>query len=73
MTKEFKYQKEGLTADLVEFLMKDYQLPMTTALNTLYESDTYSKICQPSTGLYYQSSRYVYSYLQNELRNGCLS
>lgn len=70
MTNEFKYLKEGLTSDIVQFLMKDYGLDMQTALRTLYDSDTYSKISDPSTGLYFQGSRYVYSYLQNELKTG---
>lgn len=70
MTNEFKYLKEGLAADLVQFLMKDYKIDMHTALSTLYESDTYSKISDPSTGLYFKGSRYVYSYLQNELQTG---
>lgn len=70
MTKEFKYLKEGLASDLVQFLMKDYEIDLQTALSTLYESDTYSKISDPSTGLYFQGSRYVYTYLQNELQNG---
>lgn len=70
MTKEFKYQKEGMTSDIVQFLMHDYGLDMQTALETLYDSDTYSKICDPATGLYFQGSRYVYSYLQNELQTG---
>lgn len=72
MTKEFKYLKEGLSSDIVEFLIDDYGLDIERALNTLYESETYSKISEPSTGLYFQSSRYVYSYLQDELQNGII-
>ncbi len=70
MTKEFKYLKEGVASDIVQFLIKDYGLDLERALSTLYDSDTYSRICDPSTGLYFQSSRYVYSFLQNELTNG---
>ena len=70
MTKEFKYLKEGVASDIVQFLMKDYKIDLQTALSTLYESDTFSKISDPSTGLYFQGSRYVYTYLQNELQNG---
>ena len=72
MTKEFKYLKEGVASDIVQFLMKDYKIDLQTALSTLYESDTFSKISDPSTGLYFQGSRYVYTYLQNELQNGVL-
>lgn len=70
MTKEFEYMKEGLSTDLADFLMNDYSLSIVKALDTLYDSDTYSKICEPASGLFYQGSRYVYSYLQQELRDG---
>lgn len=70
MTREFKYLKEGLATDIVEFLIKDYNLDLQLAINTLYESETYAKLSDPSTGLYFQGSRYVYSYLQTELQTG---
>lgn len=72
MNADFIYQKECLTADLIEYLMEDYKINMHEAMNVLYESDTYLKICEPSTGLYFQSSKYVYSYLTSELDNGQL-
>lgn len=65
--------KEGMAADLVEYLMADYNLKLNEALDTLYGSETYSKICNPDTGLYFQGSKYVYTYLQNELQKGALS
>lgn len=72
MTNEFKYLKEGLTTDLAEFLISDYNVDLKNALDILYGSDTYSKICNPETGLYFQGSKYVYTYLQNELQTGTL-
>ena len=72
MNNEFKYLKEALATDLVEFLMRDYNLDLQSALGTLYDSDTYSKINDPLTGLYFQSSRYVYSFLENELHTGII-
>ena len=73
MMQEFKYLKEGLSADLIEFLIRDYNIDVREAFDILYESDTYSKICEPLTGLYYQGSRYVYTYLQKELQTGTMS
>ncbi len=70
MNKEFEYMKEGLCADLTEYLMKDFNLDMEGALSTLYDSETYSKLSNPATGLYFQSSLYVYTYLKNELQTG---
>lgn len=72
MTKEFKYLKEGITSDIIGFLMGDYGLDMAAAMTTFYGSDTFSKLSEPSTGLYYQSSRYVYTYLQHEIKYGVI-
>ncbi|MBD5288258.1 MAG: hypothetical protein HDS28_04190 [Bacteroides sp.] len=72
MNKEFNYQKEGLASDLVELLVQDYNLDLNTALTTLYESETFAKLSDPETGLYFQGSLYVYSYLKNELQTGSI-
>ncbi|MBR6715856.1 MAG: hypothetical protein IKI83_05355 [Prevotella sp.] len=34
------------------------------------DSDTYKRLQRDITGLYYQSSRYVYSFLDSELKTG---
>lgn len=73
MTTEFKYLKEGLVTDLAEFIMKDYALDMDTALELLYTSDTFAKVNDPATGLYFQGSKYVYTYLLDELKRGELT
>lgn len=67
---EYKYLKESVATDLAELLMTDYKLNYQEALSTLYESDLYSKLCDPATGLYFRSSYYVYSFLQDELNKG---
>ena len=72
MNKEFTYQKEGIASDIVEFLVQDYNLDLNTALTTLYESDTFEKLSDPGTGLYFQGSLYVYSYLKKELQTGSI-
>ena len=69
---DFEYIKEALAVDLAEMLAKDYNLSVDDALNTLYNSDTFAKICTPETGLYFQSSLYVYSILREELTLGKL-
>ena len=67
MNADFNYMKEALAADLVELLVKDFNMTITEALDAMYGSETYSKLCDPDTGLYFQSSQYVYSFLKNEL------
>ena len=69
---DLEYLKEALAVDLAEMLAKDYSLSVDEALNTLYNSDTYAKLSTPETGLYFQSSLYVYSILKEELTSGKL-
>ena len=45
-------------------------MDMKEALRTLYTSDTYTKLQDPKTGLYFQSPQYVYAFLKNELQTG---
>ena len=70
---EFKYMKESASADLVEMLTQDFGMSMQEALDVFYNSETYAKLNNPATGLYFQSSKYVYSYLKNELSTGIFS
>ena len=64
---DFNYLKEALATDLAELLVKDFDMTITEALDALYSSETYTKLCNPNTGLYFQSTLYVYSFLKNEL------
>ena len=43
---------------------------MQKALDIVFNSDTYQKLLNDTTRLYYQSARYVFSYLQHELETG---
>ncbi len=73
MVDNFEYMKEGLAVDIAELLMKDYKMTAQEALDVLYSSDTYAKLCNSATGLYFQSALYVYSYLKKELETGVMS
>ena len=46
------------------------QLTMEQALATVINSDTYQRLQRDTTGLYHQSPRYVYSFLDSELKTG---
>lgn len=72
-TSDFNYMKEAITADLAELLAQDFEMSIAEALDALYGSETYTKLCDPATGLYYQSTQYIYSFLKNELETGQLS
>ena len=45
-------------------------MDMQEAVDTLYNSDTYEKLKDTRTGLYFQSTGYVYDYLNKELLTG---
>ena len=67
---DFKYMIEAMAADLAELLTRDFGMSISESLDTLYNSDTYAKLIDPSTGLYFQSTQYFYSFLKNELTTG---
>ena len=62
-----------ISKDIVGFLMEDYGKSMEDSLNILYNSETFQKLNNPDTGLYFQSSRYVYQFLKNEIETGIMS
>lgn len=64
---DFNYMKEALAADLAELLSAEFEMSIAEALDALYGSETYAKLSDPNTGLYFQSTQYVYSFFKNEL------
>lgn len=73
MDSSFEYQKEGLALELAEAIMRDYDVDIAKALAILYNSETYAKLNDPRTGLFFQSATYVYSFLRQELETGCMA
>ena len=55
---------------MTEFLIEDHELSIATALQFLYNSDTYQKLTQTENGLYEQSPSYVYELLNREYLTG---
>ena len=64
---DFKYMTESISTDLIVMLMEDFDMSMKSAFDSMYNSETYTKLTDASTGLYFQSTLYVYSFLKNEL------
>ena len=67
---EFEYLKEGLVKDMAMLLIEEHGMSMADALDTIYLSDVYARLCDPATNLYYQSPRYILSYLVSEIEMG---
>lgn len=72
MNKRMQYLVEGITKDIIVYLMEDGGYDLPTALKEFYNSETFAKLSDESTGLYIESSAYVYEMLKGELTNGRL-
>ena len=59
--------KDDLCMELAGLLIDEYHYDPQEAIDVLYTSETFERLQDDSTGLYYQSPGYVYSFLQNEL------
>lgn len=62
-----QFQIEYLTQELVKMLMEEQDMDLTRALDCVYGSQTYRKIENSESGLYYQSPIYVMDMLSEEL------
>lgn len=70
MNNDIQFQIECLSTELIEMLMERYNWDIKKSLDTLYSSETFSRLNDPACGLYYESAVYVFSYLQNEIETG---
>lgn len=59
--------KDDLCVELAGYLVDDFHYTPQEAIDVLYTSETFDRLQDDDTGLYYQSAGYVYSFLQNEL------
>lgn len=70
---DIQYMNECMMRDLVVMLIDKYNVSLAEALDILYNSETYAKLQDPRTGLYFQSPVYVFDFLQRELEHGKIS
>ena len=73
MSEDTQFQIECLSDELVEMLMCRYGWDMKKALDELYSSETYKRLCNPACGLFYEGAVYVFSYLGNEIETGVVN
>ena len=59
--------KEEIVKDLIARLMDECGLSLQQAFDAVYTSRLFEKLSNPKTGLFFQSSGYVYSFLTEEL------
>lgn len=63
---EISEMKADMVKNLAILLMnQNKDMGMNEALAIVFNSDTYQKVMDDKAGLYYQSPRYVFSFLDN--------
>lgn len=67
-TQQKQLMKDDICVELAGYLVDDYNYSPEEAIDVLYTSETFERLQNDATGLYYQSPGYVYSFLQNELK-----
>lgn len=70
MNKKAQYLIEGITKDIVAYLMEENDMDLATAISLFHNSETFEKLSDDNTGLYIESSAYVYEILKTELKMG---
>lgn len=64
---QIQIMKDDLSVELAEMLIDEFHYSPQKALDVLYTSDTFERLQDDETGLYYQSAGYVYSFLSDEI------
>lgn len=63
---------EGITQELILFNVEDNSIPIAEAMEKVYSSAIFEKLSDYRTGLYRESSAYVYELFKDELVEGKL-
>lgn len=67
-----RYLFEGISADVVRFLVEKNDMSLAEAISTFHNSETFAKLEDFETGLYIESPSYIYDMLLSELKYGKL-
>ena len=61
---------EGVTQDVIAYLVEDDNISIEKAMDILYNSEIFTMLSDIETGLYRESPAYVNALLRDELANG---
>ena len=67
-----KMLAELITGDIISYMMDDQKISLVEAMRQFYASETFAKLIDTETGLYRESSPYVYDIFKAEQENGKL-
>ena len=70
MNKKNLYLIEGITKDIIAYLIEDGDIDVFGAITLFYNSETFEKLIDEKAGLYIESSAYVYEILKTEIKMG---
>lgn len=70
MNKRVQYLVEGITKDILAYLMEDNGVDLVTAITQFHNSETFAKLSNEESGLYIESSAYVYELFKDEMKFG---
>lgn len=60
---DFKYLKEEVSVRMIQILIEEKGYTLEDAINKVYTSPIYEKLSDANTGLFFQSPRYILSYI----------
>lgn len=63
---------EGIIQDLIKFLCEEKSFSIEKSMDLIYNSLVFEKLTDVETGLYRESSSYIYELLSDELNEGAL-
>lgn len=63
---------EFIMQDIVAFIVADNNIEIDEAMNIFYNSTLFQKLQEIETGLYLESSAYIYDILKDEINSGKL-
>lgn len=61
---------EGIIQDLIKYLCEDKGVVIEESLDMVYNSEVFQRVSDVETGLYRESSSYIYELLKDELSDG---
>ena len=70
MNEIMKMKTEMVSKLATMLLERNNNMTLEQALDEVFNSDTYRKLMDDNTHLYYQSAGYVFSFLEEELKIG---
>lgn len=69
-SQQIQIMKDDIAVDLTEHLINKFHYTPQDALDILYTSDTFCRLQDSETGLYYQSPGYIFDFLNKEITEG---